>query len=44
MNCCEHTWESDEEDGEHLDNEHECVLDEGHDGEHECFCGEKEGL
>lgn len=30
---CKFEWESDYE-------EHECSLSEGHDGEHECQCGE----
>jgi hypothetical protein len=41
MSYCGYTWEQDI--GEDKENEeHECILDKDHDGEHECECGESQ--
>ena len=41
---CGYQWEAtfyDEgADDDVCEGDHECILDEGHDGEHECFCGD----
>lgn len=37
---CGYTWEDDAD--HHDDREHVCILNAGHDGEHECHCGESQ--